>query len=221
MFGQNTFGSTPSGGFGTNTNTFGTAAAAPNVFGAQPAKPTFGAFGAPQPAAGGGMFGTTSQPGGMFGATAAAPATNTFGGGAFGQPAANTSFGATSAFKPAGTGGFGATTTTQSTGGMFGSSFGTPAQATVQPVAGGLFGAAQQATNQFGGATGAFGAAAPATGGFGAALPAFGQQQAGAVGAPGTGHVKFNPLTGSDTMMKQGVQSQISKIGRASCRERV
>ena len=204
MFGQSAFGSQPAtGGFGQPaTSTFGQPAQTTNMFGAQPPKPSFGAFGATaQPAATGGLFGATSQPGGMFGSAAATPATNTFGAGAFGQQQQTGAFGASSAFKPAATGGFGATTTTQS-GGLFGSSF----SAAPQPQTGGLFGSTTQPTAQFGGGTSAFGAAAPqANTGFGGGLPAFGQQD-----QPGTGHVKFNPLNGSDTMMKGGVQSQIS-----------
>ena len=197
MFGQSAFGSGTTGGFGTSSSSFGTSTAAANPFGQNTAfgaaaKPAFGAanttFGQPA-ASGGGLFGSTSTTGGLFGSTST-PATSTFGGGAFGQP--NTSFGASSAFKPAGTG-FGATATTQA-GGLFGG--------TSTTQSGGLFGSTQPAQPSFGGTT-SFGSGTTSFGG----TNAFGST---AVAQDGTGHVKFNPTTGNDTMMKQGVQSQIS-----------
>merc|ERR1719431_156871 len=79
-------------------------------------------------------------------------------------------------------------------GGLFGG--------TSTTQSGGLFGTTQPAQPSFGGTT-SFGAGTTSFGG----TNAFGST---AVAQDGTGHVKFNPTTGNDTMMKQGVQSQIS-----------
>ena len=143
----------------------------------------------------GGLFGSTSTS--TFGQTNTAfgqPATNTFGG-----QAANTSFGASSAFKPTGFGG----TTTQSGGGLFGSSTTTQS--------GGLFGNTQTQSN-FGAAATPFGQTAANTSAFGQtnAFGGGGAFGAGGVSQDGTGHTKFQPTTSTDTMMKQGQQSQIS-----------
>ena len=199
MFGSNTFGSGTAGGFGTGgTSSFGQTNTTPanpfgqaTAFGASAAKPAFGStFGQPASTASGGLFGSTT--GGLFGSTAPSTNTSTFGGGAFGQQNTNT-FGANSAFKPQGAG-FGATTT--QSGGLFG--------ATATTQSGGLFGASQPQPLNFGGATtNTFGA----TNTFGGGASTFGTNQ---VAQDGTGHTKFNPTTSTDTMMKQGVQSQIS-----------
>ena len=98
-----------------------------------------------------------------------------------------------SAFKPAGgfgstNTGFGGTTTTG--GGMFGATTSQPNQSF------GGFGATS--TN-----AGAFGSTAANTSAFGGG-GGFGQQQ-----VSGTS-VKFNPVTGTDTMMKGGVQTNIN-----------
>ena len=136
----------------------------------------------------------------MFGTPQSAAPTG-FGATGFGQQAQTTAFGSSSsAFKPAG-GGFG----TPQTGGAFGA---TPAGG------GGMFGAnTSQANTTFGATTGGFGSSTtasgfgstPSAGSFGNATAGFGQQQQ----VNGT-TVKFQPMTGSDTMMKSGVQQNIS-----------
>ena len=99
-----------------------------------------------------------------------------------------------SAFKPAGgfgstNTGFGGTTTTG--GGMFGASTSQPNQSF------GGFGATSTGAGAFGSTAGANTSAFGGGGGFG-------QQQ-----VSGTS-VKFNPVTGTDTMMKGGVQTNIN-----------
>nr|CAD7426062.1 unnamed protein product [Timema monikensis] len=150
------------------------------------------------------LFGSGTQTsGGLFGQTAVAPVfgqpqttqpsfgfgANTTSGGLFGnQQNANTSGGlfgssGSSAFgqnKPA-FGGFGSTTGT----GLFGQQQQQPAQGTTS-----LFG--QSATSTGGGIFG--------TGGFGGTM---GNQTMGTT-------VKFNPVTGSDTMVKNGVSQTIN-----------
>ena len=130
-----------------------------------------------------GLFGTPQATATSFGASGFGAQTNTFGSAG------------TSAFKPAGSTfgatntGFGAATTTSS--GMFG-----------QPAAG-------QANQSF-----SFGGNTQTSSAFGAApnvsantsFGAFGQQQQQVNGTT----VKFSPPTGSDTMMKSGVQQNIS-----------
>ena len=77
-----------------------------------------------------------------------------------------------------------------------------------------MFGAnTSQANTTFGATTGGFGSSTtasgfgstPSAGSFGNATAGFGQQQQ----VNGT-TVKFQPVTGSDTMMKSGVQQNIS-----------
>ena len=136
--------------------------------------------------------------GGLFGSTS----TSTFGntGSTFGQPAANTSFGASSAFKPTG-GGFG---TTQSSGGLFGS---TPAT-----QSGGLFGSNTNNQNtSFGNTSTPFGQQAGGTSAFGQ-TNTFGGSSFGAatMNQEGTGHTKFRPTNSTDTMMKSGQQQNIN-----------
>jgi len=177
------FGSTSFGAAPTTSMFGGT-----STFGAQQQKPpAFGgtsSFGGA--AGGGGLFGATSQPsaGGLFGGTNTT--TSSFGGG-------GSAFGS-SGFKP---GGFGQTTQAQQQGGggLFGST-------TTTQQSGGLFGAST-GTTTFGatGGTGFGGGGGTSFGGFGAGAA---QQQ------QGTAHVKFNPVQGSDTMMKSGVQTSIS-----------
>ncbi|TRY63912.1 hypothetical protein TCAL_05590 [Tigriopus californicus] len=212
MFGQksafaspatNTFGapqqSTPFGA-PAPTNSFG---AAPNVtpFGAtsfgQPAQNTMGGFGAPNVAAGqtgGGLFGAasnTGQPtgGGLFGSSTANNTT------AFGAAPntgfAGASFGAGSAFNKPATGfgagsAFGQTNPTNTGGGLFGS--------TAPNTSTGMFGQPAQPTNTFGATASPFGAA----GGF------------GATNMPNGTTIKFNPTTGTDTMLKSGVTTNIN-----------
>ncbi|CAL1263408.1 unnamed protein product [Larinioides sclopetarius] len=180
-FGASSFGNT-STPFGQNTNTFGAKPATSNVFGSS-------SFGVSTPSA--------PMSGGLFGSTTPASGTGLFGqpSTAFGTPAATSTggfgFGATS-----NTGGlFGsATPSTQSSGGLFGntssSAFGTP-----RPAFGG-FGSTTTGTGLFGQntstGTGLFGS----SGGFNTTAPT------------GT-TVKFNPPTGTDTMMKGGVSTSI------------
>ncbi|KPJ15988.1 Nuclear pore complex protein Nup98-Nup96 [Papilio machaon] len=200
MFQKQTFGASTSA-FGTSTTpSFGSfkPTTGTNAFGAPPA---FGATATPQPATGGGLFGSTNTTGGLFGSSPASTSTPAFGAttGAFGF-GANTSTGGlfsnnqstglfgntqnTSAFgaKPAGFG-FGNTSTTGTTGtGLFGS---TPSTST------GLFG--QQNTTLGGGGL------------FNNTAGAFGQQQA----PTGTGHVKYNPVVGTDMVVKSGTSQNV------------
>ncbi len=98
--------------------------------------------------------------------------------------------------------------TTQSSGGLFGSS------TTTQPQSGGLFGSNQQQQSGGFGATATPFGQQPNTGATSAFGPsnAFGGSSFGSA-APaqdGTGHTKFQPTTSTDTMMKQGQQSSIN-----------
>ncbi|XP_068187416.1 nuclear pore complex protein Nup98-Nup96 [Antennarius striatus] len=176
--------------FGGGTGGFGAA----STFGQQNASfGTTGAFGTS-------AFGTTTNAGSLFGATQNKPG-NMFGTSTFSQPATSSTstgfgFGAasgtsTSLFGNTGTGtssglfsqpnnAFGANKPTSF--GNFGTSTST----------GSLFGATNTTSNPFGGTTSLFGGS-----GFSAA------QQ------PGT-TVKFNPPTGSDTMVKAGVTTSIN-----------
>ncbi|KAJ6638700.1 Nuclear pore complex protein Nup98-Nup96 [Pseudolycoriella hygida] len=211
MFGGSSkpsFGTTPTvNSFGFNSNT---TTASP--FGAQPAfgKPATPGFG--QPSAFGqqsNMFGTT-QPSGLFGGNQA-PAfgstpTQQSGFGAFAQQqqANNTLFGSSlqqnkpSIFGQPSTSAFGAKPT-----GAFG--FGSPT--THQPQTS-LFGQASTSTTantSFGG----FGTNATSGGIFGAtATPAFGQNQQ--AGANGSAIVKYQPLHGTDTLVKSGVSTIVN-----------
>ncbi|XP_037293969.1 nuclear pore complex protein Nup98-Nup96 isoform X2 [Manduca sexta] len=197
MFQKPTFGSNATSGFGS----FNSAATTSSPFGFKPTNTTFGAAAATQPTTGGGLF-SSNTPGGLFGAAGPSTSTSTFGANtsAFGFGAStssgglfanNTSTGLfgnaqnTSAFgaKPTGFG-FSNTSTTGATGGgLFGS---TPA------AGGGLFG--QQQNTMSGG--GLFGSAT--TG-------AFGQQQ-----QTGTAHVKYNPVVGTDVVVKSGNSQNIN-----------
>ncbi|CAH0698204.1 unnamed protein product [Spodoptera exigua] len=195
-FNSGTSTASPFGGFKPTTGT--------SAFGAPPA---FGAATSTQPATGGGLFGSTNTTGGLFGGSTASTSTSGFGastsGFGFGatQPASGGLFGNTStvggglfgnthnqtafAAKPTGFG-FGSTTTTgATTGGLFGS---TPSTGT------GLFG---QQTNTLGGG----GLFSNNTAG------GFGQQQ---TTATGTAHVKYNPVVGSDVVVKSGTSQTVS-----------
>ncbi|XP_035522633.1 nuclear pore complex protein Nup98-Nup96-like [Morone saxatilis] len=176
--------------FGGGTGGFGTS----STFGQQNAGfGTAGGFGTS-------AFGTTTNAGGLFGATQNKPG-GLFGASTFSQPATSSTstgfgFGAasgttTSLFGSTGTG---------TTGGLFSqqnnafgaskpTSFGSFGTST---SSGGLFGSTNTASNPFGGTPSLFGGS-----GFSAA------QQ------PGT-TVKFNPPTGSDTMVKAGVTTSIN-----------
>ncbi|XP_029375264.1 nuclear pore complex protein Nup98-Nup96 isoform X4 [Echeneis naucrates] len=177
------FGGGTAGGFG-NASTFGQQNTG---FG------TAGGFGAS-------AFGATSNAGGLFGSTQNKPG-SLFGTSTFSQPATSstsTGFG----FGAAGgtsTSLFGSTATGTS-GGLFSqqnnafgankpTSFGSFGTST---SSGGLFGSTNTASNPFGGTNSLFGGS-----GFSTA------QQ------PGT-TVKFNPPTGSDTMVKAGVTTSIN-----------
>ncbi|XP_035480315.2 nuclear pore complex protein Nup98-Nup96 isoform X3 [Scophthalmus maximus] len=184
--------------FGGGTGGFGNA----STFGQQNAG--FGATGG----FGTSAFGTTTNTGGLFGTTQNKPG-GLFGSSTFSQPPAASSastgfgFGATSATS---TSLFGSTATGAS-GGLFSQpnnafgatkptsfgSFGTSTNSS-----GGLFGATNTASNPFGAASSLFGGA----GGFSATQQQQQQQ-------PGT-TVKFNPPTGSDTMVKAGVTTSIN-----------
>ncbi|XP_063630836.1 nuclear pore complex protein Nup98-Nup96-like [Cydia splendana] len=199
MFQKPTFGANSSG-FGS----FNAGATTSSPFGGGFKSTTNSAFGAPpafgaaaQPAAGGGLFGAPNTSSGVFGTT------NTSG------------FGSGGSF-----GGFGASS---SGGGLFGAS---------QPAP--LFGAQQQQPFQakpagfgFGGTSTSTAAAtpgstlfgaAPATGGMFGQQPAmggtlfgnntggFGQQQT----ATGTAHAKYNPVVGTDVVVKSGTSQNIN-----------
>uniref|UniRef100_A0A4W6F9G6 Nuclear pore complex protein Nup98-Nup96 n=1 Tax=Lates calcarifer TaxID=8187 RepID=A0A4W6F9G6_LATCA len=145
-------------------------------------------------------FGTTSNTGGLFGSTQNKPG-GLFGSSTFSQPATSSTstgfgFGAasgtsTSLFGNTGTGTSGGLFSQQNN--AFGAnkptSFGSFGTST---SSGGLFGSTNTASNPFGGTNSLFGGS-----GFSAA------QQ------PGT-TVKFNPPTGSDTMVKAGVTTSIN-----------
>ncbi|KAM7373876.1 hypothetical protein PAMP_006566 [Pampus punctatissimus] len=176
--------------FGGGTGGFGTS----STFGQQNTGfGTTGGFGTS-------AFGATTNTGGLFGSTQNKPG-GLFGSSTFSQPATSSTstgfgFGAasgtsTSLFGNTGTG---------TTGGLFSqqnnafgankpSSFGSFGTST---SSGGLFGATNTTSNPFGGTNSLFGGS-----GFSAA------QQ------PGT-TVKFNPPTGSDTMVKAGVTTSIN-----------
>ncbi|KAG4074307.1 hypothetical protein HA402_008716 [Bradysia odoriphaga] len=207
MFGGSskpTFGTTPASGFGFNN----TATTSP--FGTQPAfgKPATAGFG--QPSAFGqqsNMFGTT-QPSGLFGGNQApafgsAP-TQQSGFGAFAQQqqANNTLFGSSmqqnkpSIFGQPSTSAFGAA----KPAGAFG--FGSP-----QPQTS-LFGQASTSTTANASFSG-FGTNATSGGLFGAtATPAFGQSQQ--TGANGSAIVKYQPLHGTDTLIKGGASTTVN-----------
>ncbi|XP_038564772.1 nuclear pore complex protein Nup98-Nup96 isoform X4 [Micropterus salmoides] len=181
------------GGFGTSS-TFGQQTASPHMNSVTAAAGfgTTGGFGTS-------AFGTTSNAGGLFGSTQNKP--GLFGSSTFSQPATpstNTGFGFGAASGTS-TSLFGSTAT-GTTGGLFSqqnnafgankpTSFGSFGTST---SSGGLFGATNTTSNPFGGTTSLFGGS-----GFSAA------QQ------PGT-TVKFNPPTGSDTMVKAGVTTSIN-----------
>ncbi|XP_042355035.1 nuclear pore complex protein Nup98-Nup96 [Plectropomus leopardus] len=177
--------------FGGGTGGFGTS----STFGQQSTGfGTTGGFGTS-------AFGTTANTGGLFGATQNKPG-GLFGSSTFSQPATSSTstgfgFGAatgtsTSLFGNTGTGTSGGLFSQQSN--AFGAnkptSFGSFGTST---SSGGLFGSTNTTSNPFGGANSLFGGS-----GFTAA-----QQQ------PGT-TVKFNPPTGSDTMVKAGVTTSIN-----------
>ncbi|KAJ8704846.1 hypothetical protein PYW08_012166 [Mythimna loreyi] len=197
-FNSGTSTASPFGGFKPATGT--------SAFGAPPA---FGATTSTQPATGGGLFGSTNTTGGLFGSSTASTSTSGFGastssfgfgaaqpttgglfgntstvgggGGLFGNTHNQTAFGA----KPTGFG-FGSTTTTgAATGSLFGS---TPSTGT------GLFG---QQTNTLGGG----GLFSNNTAG------AFGQQQQQQTG---TAHVKYNPVVGTDVVVKSGTSQSVN-----------
>ncbi|CAN9501252.1 unnamed protein product [Ophioblennius macclurei] len=176
--------------FGGGTGGFGTS----STFGQQNTGfGTTGGFGTS-------AFGTTTNTGGLFGSTQNKPG-GLFGSSTFSQPATSSTstgfgFGAaggtsTSLFGNTGTGATGGLFSQQNNAfsankpAAFGS-FGTSTSS------GGLFGATNTTSNPFGGSNSLFGGS-----GFSAA------QQ------PGT-TVKFNPPTGSDTMVKAGVTTSIN-----------
>lgn len=197
-FGANTsFGASTSSPFGGFKSTTGTSA-----FGAAPA---FGAGATSQPAAGGGLFGATNTTGGLFGNTSttaptSAFGTNTTGGFGFGQPSTS--------------GGLFGTNT--NTGGLFGTNqqnvantfgakpagFGFGGAPAAGTTASGLFGAPAQNTS------GLFASQNTSMGGgglFGGTTSAFGQPQ-----TTGTALVKYNPVPGTDVMMKSGASTSIN-----------
>ncbi|XP_055329456.1 uncharacterized protein LOC129582076 [Paramacrobiotus metropolitanus] len=224
-FGTSTFGTSTFGSAGGTL--FGQPQPQPSTFGG--ASTTFGssAFGQPQPAAAtANPFGTTST---SFGAAAApfgqpsqpqpAQSTGIFGtstGGLFGQPAQSQPAAQTSMFgqpqqtQTAGLFGAGATSGSlfgQPTGfgSTAGSTFGAPAQA--GPTT--MFGQPQQqAGNLFGGTT-------ATSGGI------FGAQSGNSMFGTGTGPtgttVKFTPVIGTDSVMKNGATSNIQTKNFCIC----
>ena len=205
MFGQSGFGTGAAPVFGANTSLFNTKPAGQTTGGLFGNTTGTSAFG--QPATTQSSFGSFASPNantGLFGAQQTA-STNLFG-----TTTVTPAFG--QANKPAGFG-FGTTTST----GLFGQPQQTPQQTTPfgqanKPAGFGfgattntsLFGQPQQTTQQttpFGQAntsanTNLFGS----TGGFGTT---------NAAGGTGT-YVKFTPVTGTDSMMKNGVTQSIS-----------
>ncbi|XP_044077195.1 nuclear pore complex protein Nup98-Nup96 isoform X2 [Siniperca chuatsi] len=185
--------------FGGGTGGFGTS----STFGQQNAGfGTTGGFGTS-------AFGATSNAGGLFGPTQNKPG-GLFGSSTFSQPATSSTstgfgFGAasgtsTSLFGSTGTGAAGGLFSQQNNafGAAKPTSFGKVSLPPCPPgfgtstSSGGLFGATNTTSNPFGGTASLFGGS-----GFSAA------QQ------PGT-TVKFNPPTGSDTMVKAGVTTSIN-----------
>ncbi|XP_076821207.1 nuclear pore complex protein Nup98-Nup96-like isoform X2 [Clavelina lepadiformis] len=138
----------------------------------------------------GGLFGNKSNTtsGGLFGSSAGFGSTTSSGFGGFGGNTNTGGIFGTPAPKPSG--GLFGTPATQSGFGTSTSGFGS----FVSQSSGGLFGSSTPASTSaaFGGSSLGFGGSS------------FGQQQTG------TGGVKFAPTTGSDTMMKNGVQSSIT-----------
>uniref|UniRef100_A0A0K2U919 Nuclear pore complex protein Nup98-Nup96 n=1 Tax=Lepeophtheirus salmonis TaxID=72036 RepID=A0A0K2U919_LEPSM len=199
MFGnKSAFGTTNTGGgfggFGsTSTGGGGGAFGGTSAFGQNTAAstPSFGGFGATTTTSGSGLFNNPSSgaAGGLFGQTAPNPGTSTFGG--FGASNSGSTFG-NSFNKPAGFGTtFGAaTTSTGAAGGLFSSS-------TTNNAGGSLFGSSFGAAPATSNASSfsSFGASS-----FGAPQQ---QQQAGTT-------VKFNPPSGTDTMLKSGITHNIS-----------
>ncbi|XP_048003083.1 nuclear pore complex protein Nup98-Nup96 [Leguminivora glycinivorella] len=199
MFQKPTFGANSSG-FGS----FNAGATTSSPFGGGFKSTTNSAFGAPpafgaaaQPATGGGLFGSTNTSSGVFGTT------NTSGFGSGG-----------------GFGGFGASSSTG--GGLFGASqpaplFGAQQQPFQAKPAGFGFGATSTSTAGTTPGSTLFGAA-PATGGMFGQQPAmggtlfgnntggFGQQQT----ASGTAHAKYNPVVGTDVVVKSGTSQNIN-----------
>ncbi|XP_068587741.1 nuclear pore complex protein Nup98-Nup96 [Cebidichthys violaceus] len=184
--------------FGGGTGGFGTS----STFGQQNAG--FGATGG----FGTSAFGATANTGGLFGPAQNKPG-GLFGSSTFSQPAAsapNTGFGfgaatgtSTSLFGSTGTGASGGLFSQPSN--AFGAnkptSFGSFGTST---SSGGLFGSTNTTSNPFGG-----GSVASLFGGSGFTAAQQQQQQQ----QPGT-TVKFNPPTGSDTMVKAGVTTSIN-----------
>ncbi|XP_025085972.1 nuclear pore complex protein Nup98-Nup96-like [Pomacea canaliculata] len=183
MFGQKL------GGFGTGTSTFGTS----TPFGGGQSSTGFGttAFGAQTPA-GGGLFGTgtANTTGGLFGQQS----TNTFG---QQQSSGGFSFGTTSSNST--TGLFGQQSTT---GGLFSTPQSTSAFGT-KPQGFGGFGTTQTASTG-----GLFGSTQPPA----ASASLFSQTGTGLFGgnAAGGTTIKFNPPSGTDTMSKGGVNTNIN-----------
>ncbi|XP_037543684.1 nuclear pore complex protein Nup98-Nup96 [Nematolebias whitei] len=183
---NNSFG-TPfgggTGGFGSSS-TFGQ----PNAgFGAS------GTFGAS-------AFGATANTGGLFGSTPNKPG-GLFGSSTFSQPATSST---STGF------GFGAATGTST--GLFGST-GTGTSSGLFTQQSNAFGAKPTSFGSFGtsttGGTGLFGATNTTSNPFGGSSSLFGSSGFSATQQPGT-TVKFNPPTGSDTMVKAGVTTSIN-----------
>nr|XP_032528154.1 nuclear pore complex protein Nup98-Nup96 isoform X3 [Danaus plexippus plexippus] len=197
MFQKQTFGAanTGFGSFNAGASTSSPfsgfkPAASTSGFGAAPA---FGATAAQQPATGGGLFGSTNTSGGLFGGTTSTSSGFGSSGFGFGGTSSgglfnNTSGGLfannqnTSAFgaKPATGFGFGAGSAPAPSGGLFGSQ---PSTST------GIFG---QQNNTLG------------TGLFINSAGGFGQQ------AQGTAHVKYNPVVGTDVVVKSGSSQNVN-----------
>lgn len=206
MFGQTGFGASATPVFGANTSLFNTKPAGTTAGGLFGNTATASAFGQPATTQSSfGAFGNTNTNANLFGAQPTA-STNLFG-----TTTVTPAFG--QANKPAGFG-FGAATNT----GLFGQTQQTPQQTTPfgqanKPAGFGfgattntsLFGQPQQAPQQ----TTPFGQANTSanTSLFGS-TPGFGTTN-NAAGMTGT-YVKFAPVTGTDSMMKNGVTQSIS-----------
>ncbi|XP_050359965.1 nuclear pore complex protein Nup98-Nup96 isoform X2 [Nymphalis io] len=203
MFQKQTFGATNTG-FGSFNAGASTSSpfsgfkptAGTSAFGAPPA---FGANAAPQPATGGGLFGSTTPSSSLFGGNATTSSFGTTSGFGFGP---STSTGA----------GLFSNTTSGVGGGLFGNNqnnaaFGAkPAgfgfSNTANTNTTGLFGSAPSTS------TGLFGQQNTAIGGgglFGNTSGGFGQQQ-----ATGTAHVKYNPMVGTDVVVKSGTSQNVN-----------
>ncbi|CAB3238158.1 unnamed protein product [Arctia plantaginis] len=209
MFQKPAFGSTTAnfGSFNSGTTTASPFSSfKPNTgtsaFGAPPA---FGATATSQPATGGGLFGATNTTGGLFGNNNASTSTSGFGASTsgFGFGASTSTGGGLFGSNTTSTGLFG-NTQNQTAFGAKPSGFGFGATSTTGTAGSSLFGATPTTgTSLFGQQNNTLGA----VGLFANNNSAFGQPQQTATG---TAHVKYNPVIGTDVVVKQGASQNVN-----------